>query len=159
MAFVDRDAREQLVTLVRSERVAALGTLRDGAPLVSMVAYLDALELPVFYVHVSHLAWHTQDMARDGRVSLMIAARDDGRADPQTLARLSIRGDATRLPNEGPAHATLRDAFLARHPAAAIPLTLSDFHFWRITPREARFVAGFGRIHTLSAAELRARTP
>jgi hypothetical protein len=33
---------------------------------------------------------------------------------------------------------------------------LADFSFWRVVPRDARFVAGFGRIHTLSAAELAA---
>jgi hypothetical protein len=31
---------------------------------------------------------------------------------------------------------------------------LPDFAFWRIAPRDARFIAGFGRIHNLSAAQL-----
>jgi hypothetical protein len=33
---------------------------------------------------------------------------------------------------------------------------LADFAFWRVAPRDARFVAGYGRIHNLSAAELAA---
>ena len=33
--------------------------------------------------------------------------------------------------------------------------TLADFSFWRIAPRDARFVAGFGRIHNLSTEQLR----
>ena len=37
----------------------------------------------------------------------------------------------------------------------AINFELADFSFWKITPRDARFVAGFGRIHNLSAAELK----
>jgi predicted phosphoadenosine phosphosulfate sulfurtransferase len=47
-----------------------------------------------------------------------------------------------------------KDAWLARFPEQAINFTLADFSFWQITPRDARFVAGFGRIHNLSAAGL-----
>jgi hypothetical protein len=43
---------------------------------------------------------------------------------------------------------------LKRFPQQEINFELPDFSFWRIAPRDARFVAGFGRIHNLSAAEL-----
>jgi putative heme iron utilization protein len=102
-------------------------------------------------VHVSRLAWHTQDMAQDPRVALSISQKDDGRADPFTLMRATIRGDAVQLPNEQP---ELRGMWLKRFPEQEINFQLPDFSFWRITPRDARFVAGFGRIHNLSAAEL-----
>ena len=46
------------------------------------------------------------------------------------------------------------DAWLRRFPEQAINFELADFSFWRISPRDARFVAGFGRIHNLSAAQL-----
>lgn len=154
MTLMDREAREKMESLVRAERVAALGTLRGEAPLVSMVAYLASPDLSAFHVHVSRLAWHTQDMARDARVSLCIVERDDDREDPQTLARLTIRAEATMLPNDGADHAALKAAYLARHPAAAIQFELGDFHFWRLAPRDARFVAGFGSVHNLSAADL-----
>ena len=50
----------------------------------------------------------------------------------------------------------LRRQWLVRFPEQAINFQLADFSFWRIVPRDARFVAGFGRIHNLSAAELAA---
>jgi putative heme iron utilization protein len=105
-------------------------------------------------VHVSRLAWHTQDMERDARVSLAFFERDDGRADPQTLARVAIRGEAARVPGEDAEHERLRTAWLARFPESAVTFELADFAFWRIAPRDARFVAGLGRTHNLSAAEL-----
>jgi putative heme iron utilization protein len=104
-------------------------------------------------VHVSRLAWHTQDMAGDPRVALSIAETDDGRTDPFTLKRISIRGTAENLKEEQP---ELKKSWLARFPEQAINFTLADFSFWRIVPKDARFVAGFGRIHNLSAAELAA---
>jgi heme iron utilization protein len=140
---------DSLKKLIHGERLAHLGTLRGGAPMVSMTLYMTEPDLSAFYVHVSRLAWHTQDMLQDGRVALSIGETDDRRADPFTLMRVTIRGDAAQM-KDGP-----KDAWLARFPEQAINFTLADFSFWRITPRDARFVAGFGKIHNLSAAELR----
>ena len=84
----------QLSRLIRQQRVAALGTLRQGAPLVSMVSFLAEDDFSAFVLRVSRLAWHTQDMLHDPRVSLVIAETDDGRADPQTLARITLHGFA-----------------------------------------------------------------
>jgi nitroimidazol reductase NimA-like FMN-containing flavoprotein (pyridoxamine 5'-phosphate oxidase superfamily) len=145
---VDADA-PLLRKLILQERTAHLATLRAGAPMASMTLYLPAQDFSAFYVHVSRLAWHTQDMLQDPQVALSIAEADDGRADPFTLMRVTIRGRAQQL-GDGP-----KDAWLARFPQQAINFTLADFSFWRIAPRDARFVAGFGRIHNLSTEQLR----
>jgi heme iron utilization protein len=148
---VDAETRLVLANLIRKERIAHLGTLRGGAPLVSMTLYLAEKDFSAFTLHVSRLAWHTQDMLQDQRVALSIAETDDARADPFTLARVSIRGEAFQLKD----HPSLKAAWLARFPEQAINFELADFSFWKIVPRDARFVAGFGRIHNLSAAELK----
>ena len=147
------DYASDLAALIRGERVAHLATLRQGAPMASMTLYLPERGLTGFLVHVSQLAWHTQDMAADPRVALSIGETDDGRADPFTLKRISIRGDAVRLESLQP---ELRNSWLKRFPEQAINFELADFSFWRVVPRDARFVAGFGRIHNLSAAQLAA---
>jgi heme oxygenase (biliverdin-IX-beta and delta-forming) len=151
---MDTDARRPLARLIRSARVASLGTLRKGAPNVSMVAYLPSDDLTSFWLRLSRLAWHTQDLAVDARVSLSICEADDGRADPQTLARVTVRGDATEMRADDPAAPSLQRDWLARFPASAVTFELADFSFWRIAPRDARFVAGLGRTYNLSAAEL-----
>ena len=149
---MDADTSRALAGLLRKERITHLGTLRAGAPLVSMTLYLPAPDLSAFYLHVSRLAWHTQDMLQDPRVALSIAETDDGRADPFTFMRVSIRGDASLFQQEPP---SLRTEWLARFPEQAINFQLADFSFWKITPRDARFVAGFGRIHNLTAEDLK----
>ena len=147
---MDAETSRLLAGLLRGERVAHLATLRERAPMASMTLFLAAEDFSAFHVHVSRLAWHTQDMQRDARVALSIAQADDGRADPFTLMRVTIRGDATRIEDQG----GLKEQWLARFPAQAVNFELADFSFWRIAPRDARFVAGFGRIHNLSAAQL-----
>ena len=147
------DYGPSLAALLRRERIAHIATLRQGAPMASMTLYLAEAGFTGFLVHVSRLAWHTQDMGQDPHVALSIAQADDGRADPFTLMRVSIRGEATRLQGDQP---TLRALWLKKYPEQKINFELADFSFWRIAPRDARFVAGFGRIHNLSAAELAA---
>ena len=147
---MDAETSRLLAGLLRAQRIAHLATLRERAPMASMTLFLAAEDFGAFYVHVSRLAWHTQDMEREARVALSIAETDDGREDPFTLMRVTVRGEATRLGED----AALKARWLARFPAQAINFELPDFSFWRIAPRDARFVAGFGRIHNLSATQL-----
>ena len=149
---MDSESRALLSALIRKERLAHLGTLRGGAPMVSMTLYLPERDFSAFYVHVSRLAWHTQDMLQDGRVALSISETDDRRADPFTLMRVTVRGESAQLSGT---QEELKKTWLARFPEQAINFELADFSFWKIAPRDARFVAGFGRIHNLSAAELK----
>ncbi|HUQ74956.1 MAG TPA: pyridoxamine 5'-phosphate oxidase family protein [Burkholderiales bacterium] len=146
---MDVESARLLGQLIRSERIAHLATLRSGAPMASMTLYMPEPDFSAFYVHVSRLAWHTQDMGHDPRIALSIAETDDRRADPFTLMRVTIRGDAAQM-SGGP-----KDAWLQRFPEQAINFELADFSFWKITPRDARFIAGFGRIHNLSPSDLK----
>jgi putative heme iron utilization protein len=148
---MDRETSLLLRNLLLKERIAHLGTLRNGAPMVSMTLFMPEKDFSAFYVHVSRLAWHTQDMAQDPRVALSIAETDDSRADPFTLMRVTVRGEAQRIAQRE----DLKLRWLERFPEQAINFELADFSFWKITPRDARFVAGFGRIHNVSAMELK----
>ena len=99
---MDAETSALLRKLLRKERIAHLATLRGGAPMASMTLYLPEPDFSAFYVHVSRLAWHTQDMVQDARVALSIAETDDGRADPFTLMRVTIRGDALQIKTDRP---------------------------------------------------------
>jgi nitroimidazol reductase NimA-like FMN-containing flavoprotein (pyridoxamine 5'-phosphate oxidase superfamily) len=149
---VDAETSQLLKALLLKERIAHLGTLRNAAPMVSMTLYMPEKDFSAFYVHVSRLAWHTQDMGQDARVALSIAETDDRRADPFTLMRVTVRGEALQVQDQ---NGELKHRWVERFPQQAINFELADFSFWRIMPRDARFVAGFGRIHNISAAELK----
>ena len=150
---MDAETSALLKSLLTKERTAHLATLRGGAPMASMTLFMPEQDFSAFYVHVSRLAWHTQDMLQDARVALSIAEIDDGRTDPFTLMRVTVRGEALQLQTPGE---ELNSRWLQRFPAQAINFQLADFSFWSIVPRDARFVAGFGRIHNISAKELKA---
>lgn len=147
---MDANSARKMAALVRAGRVAALGTLRDGAPLVSQVIYSVADDFSAFYIHVSRLAQHTQDILHDPRVSLMIAEPDNAAVDPQTLARLSVRGDAVAIPAQDERYEAIKRRYLQKFPAAAQNFELGDFLLYCIEPQSGRFVGGFGRIFTLT---------
>ena len=146
---MDLQSEQALARLIRSTRIAVLGTLHEGEPNLAMVAYTFAEDFSTFYIHVSKLGKHTTDMETDPRLSLLITETDDHRPDPQTLARVSIRGIAEVLPRSDPGYAQVKKIYLERFPEAEQFFSLSDFNLWRIMPKGGRFVAGFGRAFNL----------
>ena len=141
--------------LLQSERVAALGTLRDGWPFASFVAFASEADFGGFLLHLSALSPHTQHLAADSRASLLVAERDDERDDPQTLARITLVGTVALILRTAPDYAAAKAIYLARLPAATMLLDFHDFNLFRFTPTEARYVGGFARAYTVTPAQLR----
>ena len=143
-----------LARLVSRRQTAALGTLHDGAPFVSMVPYAVVPDGSAFVVHVSRLAGHTKDMLADPRVCLLVSQPEGEGTAAQALARLSIQGAASAPARQSDAEGDCRMAYLARFPEAA-PLTdFGDFSFFEIRPSQARFVAGFAQAMSVTGETL-----
>lgn len=147
---METHSEKQLADVIRYTRIAALATLRDGAALVSMVPFVVVEDFSAFYILVSRLAQHTLDMQKDKHVGLLITETDDGRADPQTLARVSIRGAAAYVENGEPGYTPAKGMYLARFPESAPVFMLEDFNLWRIQPRGGRFVADLAKAYNIT---------
>jgi hypothetical protein len=65
---------------------------------------------------------------------------------------VTIRGEVS--PFDDP-DSKLKREWLTRFPESSVTFELADFGFWRVAPRDARFVAGLGRTYNLSVADLR----
>jgi len=147
---LDALIQRKLVEIVQASRVGALGTIRHGTPVVSMVAYAASPDLASFFMLTSELAQHTQDMHKDKNVSLLITEIDDGREDPLTLARLALRGYAGPLPAGEPGYMPAKELYLGRFPQAGPLFQFGDFALWRISVKGGRFIAGFGKAFNLT---------
>ena len=152
---MDSQSEQALARLVRDERIASLGTLFHGAPLVSLVLFSAADDGCAIDVHVSRLAQHTQGLLESGRVGLMIAEPDRDSRNPQTLARVSIQGEAKPIPTDDPEYDAARALYLNKFPTAALNFQFGDFLLVRLRPHSARLVTGFGRIFDLKADDLK----
>ncbi len=141
--------------LVLSGRWAALATLEDGAPAVSMVAYAPFGDLSRLLLHLSGLARHTKNLLDDPRASLAISLPDNGSGDPQELARVSLRGEAMPLDESTDEWATARELYVGRFPASEMRFELPDFFLFEFRPEQVMYVGGFGRALRLTADQLR----
>lgn len=142
--------------LLLGARTASLGTLHEGEPFVSMVPFAVFGGGRGFVIHVSGLASHTRDLEADPRVSLMIAAADDGEAPAQALPRVTVQARAVTLEADGPGYDLAKSAYLERFPQAAPLFGFADFRLVAIRPLSLRLVAGFGQAATLGPEALEA---
>lgn len=148
--------RWALAALITGQRQAALGTLADGAPFVSMVLYaLDGAGTgqTSLLIHVSRLSPHTGQLLADPRASLMIAQPDTGEGDPQALPRVTVQTLASALRPEDSGYEQAKASYIARLPQSAFLFSFPDFTLFRLVPSEARYIGGFAKAFALSAAQ------
>ena len=142
--------------LVLGHRWAALATLGDDGPSASMVAYSPEPDLSSLVLFLSGLSEHTLNLIREPRVALVISETDPGIGDPQTLARLSVKGTAEMVERTAPEFESVWRTYIARLPDAAPRIVLGDFSLFRVVVGEARYVGGFAQAGTITAGRLSA---
>ena len=148
----DEQAAATARRLIDQAHSAALGTLdHDGGPFVSHVITARAPDGSLALL-LSRLAWHSRNLERDSRASLLLVEEPVEGSETMAATRLTLLGRVAK--DENP---DLRAAFLARHPDATGYAGFADFGFYRFFIGSGHLVAGFGRIVTLPAADLIAR--
>lgn len=151
----DDDARI-LNAILSTQLVAALGTLHNGEPSVSMVPFAVHAETGGFLIHVSTLATHTKDMLGHPTISLLITAPLTPDVRPQALPRVTVRGAASPLALGDAGYAEARAAYLARFPDSALMFGFADFSLFHIVPENARLVGGFAQATSIRGDDVRA---
>jgi heme iron utilization protein len=149
---MNRELMDVLQQLIHGRMTAALGTLHQGAPFVSMVTYAVARD-GSFILHVSRLAAHTRDMLDNPDVSLLITESEGSGKMPQALARVTVQGRAEMLDRDSEKNTDAREVYLSRFPDAAPLFEFSDFNIFIIKPISARVIAGFAQAVTITGED------
>jgi heme iron utilization protein len=147
---MDAAQTQALRHMLLQQDVAALGTLHNGEPFVSMVPYA-LLPDGRCVVHVSRLATHTRDMEQHPVVSLMVLGARPPDAPAQAQPRATLQGEARPCVPDAPDYAVARAAYLARFPESEMMFGFSDFSLFVVAVRSVRFVAGFAQAGSLTA--------
>ena len=142
--------------LVMSHRWAALATLGPNGPLASMVAYSTNRDVSRVVLFLSSLSEHTRNLVNEPRVSLVISESDPGIGDPQTLARVSLRGTAEAVERTSPEFEDFWRSYIDRLPEAAARIVLGDFSLFRVVVDDAHYVGGFAQASTIPVERLSA---
>ena len=151
---MDVQSEKLLAQIISNTRIAALGTLRDEAPHVSMIEFVVTKDFSSFHFFASRLAQPIMDLQKNKRMSLLITETDDGRPDPQSLARVSIRGSAELMQNGEPGFTLLKTMYIERFPESESLFKLADFGMWRIKPKGGRFIAGLAKAYNITPETL-----
>jgi putative heme iron utilization protein len=143
----------ELASRVRSGALATVqrsGGLADAWPFATLVTVaVDERGRPLMLL--SRLAEHTKNLEQCARASLLLVD-PDGSADPLAAARMTVGGACAPIDDASQRDAA-RQAFLAAHPDAARTFDFPDFALWRIEVASVRWIAGFGRMGWVDAAE------
>jgi len=142
-----------LRSLLESQQVAALATLHEGEPAVSMVPYALLPHGQGFVIHVSRLAAHTADMLTNQAVGLLVTAPLVASTPPQSIPRASIQGKSHQRSSDSPAYSQARALYLARFPQSEEMFTFSDFSLFIIAVHSVRFVGGFAQASSVTAGQ------
>ena len=118
-----------------------------------MVPFALLEEGPAFLIHVSELAAHTQDMLTDPRVSLLITQSETAETMPQSLARLTVLGEARQIDDDAPEHGAAMARYLDRFPDSAPMFNFADFSLFAIRPSALRWIGGFAAAQSLTPEE------
>lgn len=117
-----------------------------GTPYASLVEYAcDLAGQPLLLL--SDLADHSRNLRQDASASLLV--EQGAVQQPLTQPRVTLVGRVVPL-----AAVDVKARYLARHPGAALYASFKDFHLYRLELQAAHLVAGFGRIHWLTAAAI-----
>lgn len=150
---------EEARTLMALARAATLSTKSaspgfEGFPFGSVVEFAaDAEGRPI--LATSTLSPHTGDLAADGRCALTVTA--PGFASLQD-ARFTLAAEAKEI-TDSAERAAAREAFLSKYPNAFY-VDFGDFKWFRLDSiKGGRFVGGFGRVASISAADYTAAKP
>jgi putative heme iron utilization protein len=158
--MADPTQAKALRRLLEGQDVAALGTLHDGKPFVSMVPYALLPAGRGLVIHVSNVADHTHDMNADPAVSILVMAVRKADVSPEALARVTLECEARPCPPADVDHAPAREAYLSRFPGSAGTLSFAsfslydfspqDFSLFVLVPASLRFVDGFSHAWSMT---------
>ncbi len=136
----------EAVGLMRSSNIAILSTVskkHQNYPFGSFITYISGQNRSLF-VYASDLAEHTKNFTNDPKSCLTIfkVTNED---DKQNSSRLSIMGDFKKVKEKIDIE-LCQNRFFTFLPESRKYSKTHDFNFYKLDPKEIRWIGGFGEI-------------
>ena len=109
-----------------------------------------------FYVYISELSKHTQNLLHDNKVSLMIIEDESQCENIFARKRFTMNAESSHLERESNVWNEKIKLFEEKFTEQMSFLkTLTDFHLFKITPYDGLLIHGFARAFRLTGAGLK----
>ena len=152
---MSQNPQSVLTQLLVTQQTLQLATLdAQGEPAISYAPFVrDAAGN--FYVFISGLASHTQDLLRHPQVAVMLIADEQDARQIFARTRATYTCFAEVVKRDADDYAPVLDAMQNRFgEVMGVLRGLADFVLFRLQPQSGRFVMGFGQAFTLTGAGL-----
>lgn len=108
-----------------------------------------------FYIFISELASHTQNLKRNPLLSIMLIEDERDTSNPFARKRLSYECRAAFIARETEEWTSLMDKFeQAQGKTVSLLKSLPDFHLVELTAISGNYIEGFGKAFRLSGENL-----
>ncbi len=157
---MSKNPRETLGLLLEEAKTLQLATLdAAGEPSISYAPFVQD-DAGNFYIFVSGLASHTQEILHHPQVAVLVIADEQDARQIFARTRATYRCAAEVVAREEARYAQMLDVMEARFGnVVGLLRGLGDFVLFRLTPQSGRFVMGFGQAFVLAGEGLRELQP
>jgi heme iron utilization protein len=126
----------------------------DGTPDASYAVYI--FHDSAYYIYISELAQHTENLMRSGSVSLLFIESEEKAQNPFARQRMTLQCSTDEVERDSEHFNQVLDLFEHRYgPIAQMLRALTDFHLFRIEPQSGSYVRGFAQAYKLYGEGLR----
>ncbi|MDX1796166.1 MAG: pyridoxamine 5'-phosphate oxidase family protein [Hydrogenovibrio sp.] len=141
MAFIDRHQTVILATVSPSKEPES-----SYAPVMKIDNR--------FYVYLSELAAHTQNLMETPKASLLFIESEENTENLFARKRVSIKATATEIRRQSEAWQTIMDRFEQKFGDIIQMLKpLEDFHLFELAPSSGNYVRGFAQAYQLTGED------
>lgn len=124
-----------------------------GEPDASYAPYLKHLDY--YYVYVSELSTHTENLMSTGRCSVLFIEEESAAKHLFARRRVTLQCSAEEIRRDTLEFETILDAFVERFGKfMGMMRKLKDFHLFRLSAEKGAYVAGFAQAYTLQGEGL-----
>ncbi len=152
---MNQSPANQLLQLLTTQQTLQLATLdTNGNPAISYAPFVRD-EMGNFYIFISGLASHAQDLLQHPAVAVMLIADEQDARQIFARTRVTYQCSAEVVTRDTPEATSLLDAMQARFgEVVGVLRGLGDFVLFRLKPQSGRFVMGFGQAFVLTGDAL-----
>ena len=126
----------------------------EGCPLISDAPFV-VDDYRTFYLFLTDLAKHTSFLRESGKGSVMFIEDENATAQIFARTRVIFQCDAIEMTRSSKSAERMLSKMEDRFGELLITLrSLSDFHLFRLSPKNGTFVMGFGQAYSISGKRM-----
>lgn len=146
--------QQEVLSFIATRKSLQISSITpEGKPYASYAPY--TLKQDHIYVLLSDIAQHAVNLKTHPIASLLIIEDEDSAKELFARKRVSYTAAAAHIPVGSLAWKTGIESLKARHGERIEKLSeLADFHLFKLSPMDGRYVKGFGRAYTLAGGPL-----